>query len=226
MTVSRKVEREIIRNEFLALVNEFLINHGEEVLRVKSNEIAIPVVGCEGNEDFLVVTFKVPTGANKGLEPYDGYAEAEDYEMKLKSKAEKAKANAEKKAKKMARDAEIRKAKAEKKTEQVFSGQHDRFFIVNRTNNKSITSTAGRPSLRRPNEHTFVQTGRPKFSEYYKFSHLSNFNFALDNPTTMCYNKLGEAQLSEYYELSEFSELSVMYTVYEHTFVDEHTFGI
>lgn len=117
MAVSRKVEREIIRNEFLALVNEFLINHGEEVLRVKSNEIAIPTVGCEGNEDFLVVTFKVPTGANKGLEPYDGYAEAEDYEMKLKAKAEKAKANAEKKAKKMARDAEIRKAKAEKKTE-------------------------------------------------------------------------------------------------------------
>lgn len=121
MAVSRKVEREIIRNEFLALVNKFLINHGEEVLRVKSNEIAIPVVGCEGNEDFLVVTFKVPTGANKGLEPYDGYAEAEDYKMKLKAKAEKAKANAEKKAKKMARDAEIRKAKAEKKTEQVLA---------------------------------------------------------------------------------------------------------
>ena len=115
MAVSRKVERELIRSEFLALVSEFLATHGEEVLRVKSNEIAIPVVGCEDNEDFLVITFKVPTGANKGLEPYDGYAEAEDYEMKLKSKAEKAKADADKKAKKVARDAEIRKRKAEQK---------------------------------------------------------------------------------------------------------------
>ena len=113
MSVSRKVEREIIRTEFLNLISEFLATKGEEVLRVKSNEIAIPVVGCEGNEDFLVMTFKVPTGANKGLEPYDGYSEAEDYEMKLKEKARKAKANAEKKAKKIAKDEEIRKKKKE-----------------------------------------------------------------------------------------------------------------
>lgn len=113
MSVSRKVEREIIRTEFLNLISEFLATKSEEVLRVKSNEIAIPVVGCEGNEDFLVITFKVPTGANKGLEPYDGYSEAEDYEMKLKEKARKAKANAEKKAKKIAKDEEIRKKKKE-----------------------------------------------------------------------------------------------------------------
>ena len=108
MALSRKAERELIRSEFLGKVVEYLTANGEEVLRVKSNEIAIPVVGCEDNEDFLVITFKVPTGANKGLEPYDGYAEAESYEMSLKAKAEKAKANAERKAKKIQRDAEIR----------------------------------------------------------------------------------------------------------------------
>lgn len=113
MAVSRKVEREIIRNEFLTRVSDSLLLNGEEVLRVKSNEIAIPVVGCEGNEDFLVITFKVPTGANKGADPYDGYSEAEDYEMKLKEKAEKAKALAEEKAKKVARDEEIRRKKKE-----------------------------------------------------------------------------------------------------------------
>ena len=111
MAVSRKVERELLRSQFLEMVSEFLATKGEEVVRVKSNEIAIPVVGCEDNEDFLVITFKVPTGANKGTEPYDGYAMAEDYELHLKAKAEKAKANAEKKAKKMARDAEIRAKK-------------------------------------------------------------------------------------------------------------------
>ncbi len=113
MAVSRKVEREIIRKQYLEMVAEFLKEKGEDVLRVKSNEIAFPVVGCEDSEDFLVITFKVPTGANKGMEPYDGYEMAEEYEMKLKAKEEKAKANAEKKAKKIARDKEIRAKKAE-----------------------------------------------------------------------------------------------------------------
>lgn len=113
MAVSRKVERELVRSAYLALVSEFLSTQGEQVLRVKSNEIAIPVVGCEGNEDFLVITLKVPTGANKGMEPYDGFAMAEDYALSLKAKAEKAEATAKAKAKKVARDAEVRKRKAE-----------------------------------------------------------------------------------------------------------------
>jgi hypothetical protein len=113
MAVSRKVERELIRKMYLELVSKFLMQYGDEVLIVKSNEIAIPVVGCEGNEDFLVITFKVPTGANKGLEPYDGYALAEDYVHNLAEKEAKAKAKAEEKARKIERDAEIRKRKAE-----------------------------------------------------------------------------------------------------------------
>ena len=114
MAVSRKVEREILRNEYLGKIAcYFEVEENEEVLRVKSNEIAIPVVGCEGNEDFIVITVKVPTGANKGTEPYDGYSEAEDYQLKLKNKKIKAEANAEKKKKKIARDAEIRKKKKE-----------------------------------------------------------------------------------------------------------------
>ena len=83
------------------------------MLRVKSNEIAIPVVGCEGNEDFLVVTVKVPTGANKGTEPYDGYEMAKDYERGLEAKEEKRKAKEAEKAKKIAKDKEIREKKGE-----------------------------------------------------------------------------------------------------------------
>ena len=88
---------------------------GEDVLRVKSNEIAIPCVGCEDNEYFLVVNFKVPTGANKGLEPYDGYELAKDYIHICEEKAEKAKAKAEEKERKRKRDEEVRKRKAEAK---------------------------------------------------------------------------------------------------------------
>lgn len=113
MAVSRKVEREMLRTKYLDMLVELLAYNNEEVLRVKSNEIAIPVVGCEGNEDFIVITVKVPTGANKGTEPYDGYSMAEEYEMKLKEKREKARVAAEKKEKKKARDEEIRRKKKE-----------------------------------------------------------------------------------------------------------------
>lgn len=112
MAVSRKVEREILRNAYLAEIIEYF-NHHDEVLRVKSNEIAIPVVGIEGNEDFIVITVKVPTGANKGMEPYDGYSEAESYQMKLAEKERKEKEKEEKKKRKIARDEEIRKKKKE-----------------------------------------------------------------------------------------------------------------
>lgn len=113
MAVSRKVEREIIREEYLKEIISHFLDKDEDVLRVKSNEIAIPVVGCEGNEDFLVITVKVPTGANKGTEPYDGYEMAKDYEMKLEEKSKKAKKKEEAKQKKIARDKEVRKRKEE-----------------------------------------------------------------------------------------------------------------
>ena len=113
IALSRKIERELLREDYLKQIIENFLDKDEQVLRVKSNEIAIPVVGCEGNEDFIVVTVKVPTGANKGLEPYDGFELAEDYEMKLAEKERKAKENAEKKAKKIAKDKEIRERKKE-----------------------------------------------------------------------------------------------------------------
>ena len=111
MAISRKVERELLREDYLKQIIESFLNKDEQVLRVKSNEIAIPVVGCEGNEDFLVVTVKVPTGANKGTEPYDGYELAKDYERGLEAKAEKARAKEKEKAKKIAKDKEIREKK-------------------------------------------------------------------------------------------------------------------
>ena len=56
------------------------------------------------------------------VEPYDGFELAEDYEMKLAEKERKAKENAEKKAKKIAKDKEIRERKKEiaEKGEQPF----------------------------------------------------------------------------------------------------------
>ena len=106
MAKTAKVLNDEIKARFLEGVSEHLTNVGEEVLRVGSNEIALPVVDEAGNEKWLVLTFKVPTGSRDG-DAYDGYSMAEDYQMK---QAEK-KAKAEAKAKETAKN----KAKAEAK---------------------------------------------------------------------------------------------------------------
>ena len=113
MAISRKMERELLREKYVTELISHYFDIGEEVMRVKSNEIAFPVVGCEDNEDWIVVTVKVPTGANKGTEPYDGYELAEDYQMKLEEKARKKKEKEEEKKKKIAKDEAIRQKKKE-----------------------------------------------------------------------------------------------------------------
>ena len=112
MAKTAKVLNDEIKVRFLEGVAEHLTNVGEEVLRVGSNEIALPVVDEDGNEKWLVLVFKVPTGSRDG-DAYDGYSMAEDYQMKLAEKAEKEKAKAEKAAKDKAK----REAKAKEKAE-------------------------------------------------------------------------------------------------------------
>lgn len=112
MAKTAKVLNEEIKGRFLDGVSEHLTNAGEEVLRVGSNEIAIPVVDEDGNEKWLVLTFKVPTGSRDG-DAYDGYAMAEDFKMKCEDKERKAKEKAEKAAKDKAK----REAKAKEKAE-------------------------------------------------------------------------------------------------------------
>ena len=111
--LTRKQLDEEIKVRFLEGVSEHLENAGEEVLRVGSNEIALPVVDTNGEERWLVVTFKVPTGSRDG-DAYDGYSMKEDYEMKLADKAAKAEAKAAKAEKDKAKR-EAKKAKAETK---------------------------------------------------------------------------------------------------------------
>lgn len=112
MAKTRKALREEMKEFYVKKLLEFF-SESEDVLRVGSNEIAFPIVDAEGNEDFLVVTAKIPTGANKGTEPYDGYAMAEEYEMKQKQKAELAAKRQAEKEKKIKRDEEYRRKKKE-----------------------------------------------------------------------------------------------------------------
>ena len=117
MAKTKKQLHEEIRNRYLALISEYLTAQGEEILRVKSNEIAIPCLDEDGNEEFIVMTFKVPTGSRDDGEAYDGYGMAEQYAESVAEKEEKAKAEAEKKAKKIARDKAMREQRAKAKAE-------------------------------------------------------------------------------------------------------------
>jgi len=112
--MTKKALHEALRKRYMTLVQDLMTDKGEEVLITGSNEIALPCVDDEGNDEFIVITFKVPTGSRDG-DAYDGYAMAEDFQMKQTEKAEKAKANAEAKAKKIARDEKMRQQKAEAK---------------------------------------------------------------------------------------------------------------
>ena len=113
MAVSNKVLNDKLREVYLQIVTDCLAEKDEQVLRTGSNEIALPCLDSEGNEKFVVITVKVPTGSREG-DLYDGFSMAEDYEIKCRNKAEKAKENAEKKAKKIERDKKLREQKAKK----------------------------------------------------------------------------------------------------------------
>ena len=104
MAKTAKVLNEEIKIRFLEGIGEHLAMCGEEVLRVGSNELALPVIDDEGNEKWLVLTFKVPTGSRDG-DAYDGYSMAEDYEIKCADKIAKAEAKAKKAEKDKAKHA-------------------------------------------------------------------------------------------------------------------------
>ena len=115
-TTSKKILHDALRAKYIERVSKFLADAGEEVLVTGSNEIALPCVDSEGNDEFIVITFKVPTGSRDG-DAYDGYSMAEDFKIKSAEKAEKAKIAAEKKAKKIAQDKKMREEKARAKAE-------------------------------------------------------------------------------------------------------------
>ena len=116
MAKSKKQLHEALRTKYMGAITDYLKAQDEEVLVTGSQEIALPCVDEEGNDEFIVITFKVPTGSRDG-EAYDGYSIAEDYRMKEADKAEKAKVAAEKKARQIAKDKAMREAKAKAKAE-------------------------------------------------------------------------------------------------------------
>lgn len=100
---------DVLRSKYVDVIKECLANLEEEVLVTGSNEIALPVVDSEGNDNWVVITVKVPIGSRDG-EKYDGYSMQQDFLLKQENKKLKEKVAAEKKAKKIAADEKKRAA--------------------------------------------------------------------------------------------------------------------
>ena len=101
-----------LKHFYLEKIRELFEELDEDVMQVKSNELAFPVVDSEGNKKSIVIVVKVPTGANKGTEPYDPYAMKEEFDLKEKEKKAKAEKLAKAKAEKIAKDKARREAEA------------------------------------------------------------------------------------------------------------------
>jgi len=109
-----KAMREEKKAELMKDFIEFLKNRGEDVLEIGSNILAFPFCYDNGDEDFAKLTIQIPTGSRDG-EPFDGYGEAESWELKKKQKAETAAKKAKEKAEKIRRDEEYRAKQKENK---------------------------------------------------------------------------------------------------------------
>ena len=107
MAKTQKSLNDELRAMYLARVSECL-SQEDEVLVVGANELAVPVVDTDGNEKWIVLTVKVPTGTREG-DAYDGYSMAEDYRMRQADKAAKA---AERERKTAERQAKAKTKKA------------------------------------------------------------------------------------------------------------------
>lgn len=114
MAKSIKKMREEKKLELVNGIIEYL-EKTEDVGFEKANKINFPIVLEDGTEDWCVITVSIPTGANKGTEPYDGYAMREDFELHEKEKIEKKKKAEEQKAKKIERDKAYREKKEKQK---------------------------------------------------------------------------------------------------------------
>lgn len=97
-----------IRSELIHKLYHDVFNN-EDVGMVNSNTLNFPVV-VNGEEGWVEIVVKVTKDDGD-----DGYLKRDEYVMKCNERVEKAKASAEKKAKKIARDKKLREEKKKEK---------------------------------------------------------------------------------------------------------------
>lgn len=113
MATKKNYDNEI-RADFIGKLTAFFAENGEDVMQIESNMIAFPYVDPNGDEKEVQIKVSVPKKIEEGDTCYE---RAAAYKAKVIEKAEGAKAKAEAKAKKIARDKAAREAREKAKAE-------------------------------------------------------------------------------------------------------------
>ena len=96
------------RAKAIEAIMAYFVEANEDCGMIASNSFNFPIVAEDGDEGWIEVVVKIP-------KEDDGYEKREEYDMKTKERAEKRKAQAEIKAKKIAKDKARREAKEKEK---------------------------------------------------------------------------------------------------------------
>ena len=97
-----------LRAKAIEAIMAYFVEANEDCGMIASNSFNFPVVADDGEEGWIEVVVKIP-------KEDDGYEKREEYKIKVRNRAEKAKAQAESKAKKIAKDKARREAKEKEK---------------------------------------------------------------------------------------------------------------
>lgn len=107
-----KIIEDKLRRDFLTSIKNFLTEQGEDVDFCIASDVGgialnLPWAAEDGSEGWLKITAVIPKGTK--TDPYEGYAQREDFLMREEARAEKAAKKAADKEKKMRQDEERRK---------------------------------------------------------------------------------------------------------------------
>lgn len=100
-----------IRAKAIEAIMAYFVEANEDCGMIASNSFNFPVVSDDGEEGWIEVVVKIP-------KEDEGYEKREEYNIKIKERAEKKKAQAEAKAKKIERDKKAREEKKRKKEQE------------------------------------------------------------------------------------------------------------
>lgn len=95
-----------LRADYFNKLKDLMAADGEEVMLIKGNTFAFPVLDDEQNERWVSVTVQIPRGSKDA--PFDGHLEAEEFALEQRLKSEKAAEKAKIKAKKIESDKKAR----------------------------------------------------------------------------------------------------------------------
>lgn len=99
-----------IRTRVLEAIMAYFLEANEDCGKIASNSFNFPIVADDGEEGWIEIVVKIP-------KEDEGYEKRDEYQMKLKEKADKKAEREKAKQKKIEKDKKMREEKKKKKEE-------------------------------------------------------------------------------------------------------------